>query len=168
MVPFLLIIGNKTFGISSSLRHICAAIIPSKIPFFTYDWKKETWNLFFVTGILIGGFIAATFLNGNATPQLHPALTAELGRYNISTTGGLMPADLFSWESLLTIRGFILIVIGGFLVGFGTRYAGGCTSGHSIMGLSNLQLPSLIATCCFMAGGFFMANVILPLILKLV
>ena len=124
--------------------------------------------LFFVAGILVGGFIAASLLNGNAPPQLNPELTAELNYYKVSTAGGLMPAELFSWESLLTIRGFILIVIGGFLVGFGTRYAGGCTSGHSIMGLSNLQLPSLIATCCFMAGGFFMANVILPLILKLV
>jgi len=68
---------------------------------------------------------------------------------------------------LLTIKGFILIVAGGFLVGFGTRYAGGCTSGHSIMGISNLQLPSLIATCCFMIGGFIVANIFIPLILKL-
>ncbi|HSB93811.1 MAG TPA: YeeE/YedE thiosulfate transporter family protein [Flavitalea sp.] len=168
MVPFLLIFGNKTFGISSSLRHICAAIVPSKIPFFSYDWKKEAWNLFFVAGVLIGGFIAARFLDGNATLDLSPQLSAELTRYGVSTAGGLLPTDLFRWENLVTIRGFILIVVGGFLVGFGTRYAGGCTSGHSIMGLSNLQLPSLIATCCFMAGGFIMANLVLPIILKLV
>jgi uncharacterized protein len=168
MVPFLLIIGNKTFGISSSLRHICAAVIPSKIPFFSYNWRKESWNLFFVGGVLIGGFIAASFLNANAALDLNPLLTAELNRYGVSSSTGLLPTDIFSWESLFTVRGFILIVMGGFLVGFGTRYAGGCTSGHSIMGLSNLQLPSLVATCCFMAGGFFMANLVLPLILKLV
>ena len=168
MVPFLLIVGNKTFGISSALRHICAAMIPSKIPFFSYNWRKEAWNLFFVSGVLVGGFIAAWFLNANAPLELNTALTAELSSYNVSTSGGLLPTDLFSWDNLFTIRGFILVVVGGFFVGFGTRYAGGCTSGHSIMGLSNLQLPSLIATCCFMAGGFFMANVILPMILKLV
>jgi uncharacterized protein len=168
MVPFLLIVGNKTFGISSSLRHICAAVIPSKIPFFSYNWRKESWNLFFVGGVLIGGFIAASLLNGNAPLDLNPSLTTELNRYGVSSTTGLLPTDIFSWENLFTVRGFILIVVGGFLVGFGTRYAGGCTSGHSIMGLSNLQLPSLIATCCFMAGGFFMANLVLPLILKLV
>jgi uncharacterized membrane protein YedE/YeeE len=60
-----------------------------------------------------------------------------------------------------------MIVVGGFLVGFGTRYAGGCTSGHAIMGLSNLQWPSLVATISFMVGGFIMANLILPFILKL-
>jgi uncharacterized membrane protein YedE/YeeE len=79
----------------------------------------------------------------------------------------LLPEQLFNWQQLLTVRGFIVIVLGGFLVGFGTRYAGGCTSGHAIMGLSNLQLPSLIATLSFMAGGFIMANVILPFLLKL-
>jgi len=80
---------------------------------------------------------------------------------------GLVPTELFNWQSLLTVRGFILMIAGGFLVGFGTRYAGGCTSGHAIMGLSNLQWPSLVATCCFMAGGFIMANLILPFIMRL-
>jgi len=168
MVPFLLIVGNKTLGISSSLRHICAAVIPAKIPFFSYDWKKEIWNLLFVTGVLIGGIIAANLLTDPSPVLVSPALVNELNTYNVSTAGGLLPSDLFSWEGLFTLRGFLLIVVGGFFVGFGTRYAGGCTSGHSIMGLSNLQLPSLIATCCFMAGGFIMANLILPFILKLV
>ena len=166
-VPALLLLGNKTFGISSSLRHICAACLPSKIPFFQYDWKKEIWNLVFVAGILIGGIIAAQLL-ANPEPMLvNPRLSAELATYGVINYNSIVPADLFSWSSLLTVRGFFMIVIGGFLVGFGTRYAGGCTSGHSIMGLSNLQWPSLIATCCFMAGGFIMANLILPFILKL-
>src|SRR5690606_31044476 len=52
-VPLLLLIGNKSFGISSSLRHVCAACVPAKIPFFSYDWKKEVWNLFFAGGIIL-------------------------------------------------------------------------------------------------------------------
>lgn len=166
-VPILLIVGNKTFGISSSLRHICAACFPANISFFKYDWRKEAWNLFFAAGIIIGGIIAARFL-GNPNPvAISPALSAELAGYGVTNHSGLVPADLFNWNSLLTVRGFILMVAGGFLVGFGTRYAGGCTSGHAIMGLSSLQWPSLVATCCFMIGGFIMANLILPLILSL-
>lgn len=167
MVPALLIAGNKSFGISSSLRHICAACMPAKIPFFQYDWKKEVWNLFFVAGILLGGIVVAMFLQNPDPVNVSPALVTELNQYGISDYKGLVPADLFNWDSLFTARGFILMIVGGFLVGFGTRYAGGCTSGHSIMGLSNLQLPSLIATICFMAGGIIMANFILPLILNL-
>ena len=94
-------------------------------------------------------------------------LSAELTTYGITNYNGIVPAELFSWPQLLTVRGLVMMVAGGFLVGFGTRYAGGCTSGHAIMGLSNLQWPSLVATCCFMAGGFIMANLILPYILKL-
>lgn len=167
MVPGLLILGNKTLGISSSLRHVCAACIPANIPFFNYDWKKEAWNLVFVAGIILGAFIVATFL-GNPNPvDINPKLVAELNQYGITQQYSLLPEQLFNWQQLFTIRGLFFIVFGGFLVGFGTRYAGGCTSGHAIMGLSNLQLPSLIATISFMAGGFIMANLILPIILKL-
>jgi uncharacterized membrane protein YedE/YeeE len=148
-VPLLLVLGNRSFGISSSLRHICAACMPAKIPFFSYDWKKEAWNLYFVAGVLIGGAVAAFLLSD---PQHPPAL---------------LPPSLFSWPALFTLRGVILMIGGGFLVGFGTRYAGGCTSGHAIMGLSTLQWPSLVATCSFMAGGFIMANLVLPYILHL-
>ena len=166
-VPLLLILGNRTFGISSSLRHICAACIPANIPFFKYDWKKESWNLFFVAGVLVGGFIAFNYLSNNAPMEVNPNLAQEMAGYGITNCEGLIPKELFNWPALLTLKGFILMILGGFLVGFGTRYAGGCTSGHSIMGLSNLQWPSLVATCCFMAGGFIMANLILPIILKL-
>jgi uncharacterized protein len=167
IVPLLLIIGNKSFGISSSLRHICAACLPANIPFFQYNWKKEVWNLFFVGGILLGGSIAAGLLGANEPVQIHENLQAELATYQIQAYDSLVPAELFNWESLFTLRGFLLMVVGGFLVGFGTRYAGGCTSGHAIMGISSLQWPSLIATICFMVGGFIMANLILPLILRL-
>lgn len=166
-VPALLIIGNKSFGISSSLRHICASCMPANIPFFKYDWKKEVWNLFFVFGIFLGGAIAVSLLSNPAPVEVNPKLAQELAGYGITNYNNLIPEDIINWQSLLTLKGFILMVVGGFLVGFGTRYAGGCTSGHAIMGLSNLQLPSLIATICFMIGGFLMANLILPYILSL-
>lgn len=166
-VPLLLIIGNKSFGISSSLRHICASCIPANIPFFKYDWKKEAWNLFFVLGIFLGGAVAFNLLSNPAPIAVNPKLAQELAGYGITNYNNLIPEDIINWQSLFTLKGFILMVVGGFLVGFGTRYAGGCTSGHAIMGLSNLQLPSLIATICFMVGGLIMANLILPFILSL-
>lgn len=166
-VPALLLIGNKHFGLSANLRHICAACFPANIPFFKYNWKKEAWNLFFIGGILAGGVLATWLLPDPMPVQVAPALAHELAGYGISDYSGMIPAELFSWESLLTLRGFILMVVGGFLVGFGTRYAGGCTSGHAIMGLSNLQWPSLVATICFMIGGILTANFLLPFILRL-
>jgi uncharacterized membrane protein YedE/YeeE len=166
-VPALLILGNKSFGISSSLRHMCAACIPANIPFFSYNWKKEIWNLFFVGGIFLGGIIAGFLLTNPEPIVVAPTLASDLAAYGITNYNHIVPADLFSWPALLTLRGFIMMVAGGFLVGFGTRYAGGCTSGHAIMGLSNLQWPSLIATISFMVGGFIMVNLILPYILSL-
>lgn len=167
MVPALLILGNKMLGISSSLRHVCAACIPAKIPFFNYDWKKEAWNLVFVAGIILGAFMVSAFLSNPNPVTINPKLVAELNGYGITDQHSLLPEQLFSWQQLFTVKGLIFMVFGGFLVGFGTRYAGGCTSGHAIMGLSNLQWPSFIATISFMAGGFLMANLILPAIFKL-
>ncbi len=167
IVPALLILGNKHFGISSNMRHICAACFPANIPYFKYNWKKEMWNFFFVAGILLGSFLAAWFLQNPRAVVVDAKLAGELAGYGITDYSGMVPRQLFSFESLFTVRGFIMMVAGGFLVGFGTRYAGGCTSGHSIMGLSNLQWPSLVATVCFMAGGFIMTNLLLPVILRL-
>ena len=166
-VPVLLILGNKSFGISSSLRHICAACIPANIHFFKYDWEKEAWNLFFVAGIFFGGMIAVLVLGNTEPIKINANLASSLAGYGITDYTGLVPKQLFNWKALLSIRGIIMMVAGGFLVGFGTRYAGGCTSGHAIMGLSTLQWPSLVATCSFMAGGFVMTNLILPIILSL-
>ena len=166
-VPTLLLIGNKSFGISSSLRHICAACLPADIPFFKYNWKKEIWNLVFVLGIFFGGIIATYFLKNPNVFVLSEATMKDLSALGIKDFSGLMPADLFSVEALFSVKGLIFFVLGGFMVGFGTRWAGGCTSGHAIMGLSNLQIPSLIATCCFMIGGFTMTHLLMPIIFKL-
>lgn len=167
IVPALLLLGNKTFGISSTLRHICAACIPANISFFKYDWKKESWNLFFVLGIIAGGFIAAYFLSVPGQVNINPATVVLLKQQGVRDFSGLLPQDIFSFGQLLTLRGFVFIIISGFVIGFGTRYAGGCTSGHAIMGISNLQWPSLVATCCFMAGGFITTWFILPYLLQL-
>ena len=169
IIPVLLILGNKKFGISSSFRHICAACFPGDIKFFRYDWKKEIWNWFFVAGIIIGGFIAVNFLSdpGEAI-RINPGTMETLKGYGIKDFTSLMPEDLFNWGNLFTIKGLIFFVFGGLLIGFGTRYAGGCTSGHSIIGLANLQKASLVATIFFMAGGFFSANILIPLIFKLI
>lgn len=164
-VPLLLWLGNKPFGISSNLRHVCAALIPTRLSFFRYNWKAETWNLLFVAGMILSGM----FLSVLPTEPIvvNAALARELARYGITPQASLLPAELFSWSSAATLRGFLILVVGGFLVGFGTRYAGGCTSGHSINGLSTLQWPSLIATLAFMAGGILSAHFLLPYLLRL-
>lgn len=167
-VPILLLLGNKSFGISSSLRHICAAVIPANIPFFKYNWRKETWNLFFVAGIALGGFIGS-FVLGNPDAIVVSSDTRQaLASLGVTDFSGLMPSDIFSLSNVFTLKGLIFFVLGGFLVGFGTRYAGGCTSGHAIMGLANLQWPSLVATVSFMIGGFACTHLLFPILFELV
>jgi uncharacterized protein len=166
-VPTLLLLGNRAFGISSSLRHICAACMPANIDFFQYDWRKEAWNLWFVAGIALGGLVGGTLLTNPAAMQIAPATQQALATLGIRDfSNNLLPTDLFSWANLFSLKGLIFFVLGGFLVGFGTRWAGGCTSGHAIMGLSNLQWPSLVATICFMLGGFAMTHLGLPLLMR--
>jgi uncharacterized protein len=168
-VPALYLAGNKSFGISSTLRHICAACIPNKIPFFQYDWKKEVWNLVFVTGITLGAFIAATWLRSpdsllNLNPTLQYTLLKE---HQINSFNSLLPTEIFGIEHLFELRTWLFSLVGGLFVGFGTRYAGGCTSGHSITGLATLQLASLIATICFMIGGIVSSWFIVPYLLSI-
>ncbi len=165
-VPALLILGNKPFGISSTMRHICAACVPARIPFFQYNWKKEVWNLFFAGGIVLGGFLAAQFFGHTEPVAVHHDLVHEMAGYGITNLEAIVPAEMVNWSQLISWQTLLFVVFGGFLIGFGTRYAGGCTSGHAIMGLSNLQWPSLVATCCFMVGGILMANFVLPFILN--
>lgn len=164
MVPLLLILTNEKFGISSSLRHICAATLPTKLPYFNYDWKSQSWNIVLVLGVILGSFLAHL-----TVPDQQVALSAEtvndLSELGITQFSGLMPAELFSWDALANPASLMLLVVGGFLVGFGTRYANGCTSGHAIMGLSMLSTSSLIAVIGFFAGGLLMTHFLLPLIL---
>ncbi|MCU0383592.1 MAG: YeeE/YedE family protein [Cyclobacteriaceae bacterium] len=165
-VPLLLLIENKTLGVSANLRHVCAALLPVKPRFFHYNWKAHQWNLLFAFGILLAGIVANVGGLLHYTFQIHPALVGELSYYNVEIHAGSMPSFIFSSYSLLSMQNILMIVIGGLMVGFGTRYAGGCTSGHAIAGLSGLQWPSLIATICFMLGGIVSANFILPLFLN--
>ena len=166
-VPLLLLLGNKKLGISSTLRQICAACIPSRLPLFTYDWKKDSWNLIFVLGVLIGGVIGGIVF-ANPNPVAISSHTVDyLKSQGLHDPHGLMPSELFNWSSLVTLKGFLIMIVGGFLVGFGTRYARGCTSGHGILGLSALQWPSLVATASFFIGGILFSYFILPYIFAL-
>lgn len=165
-VPLLLIIGGKMFGVSANLRHACAACNFGNVEFFNYDWKKAGyWNLTFLAGSVMGGFLGG-YVFANPEPiQLAASTVTDLQAMGINDFSGLVPNDLFSWSSLSSPLGFTVLVLGGFLVGFGARYAGGCTSGHAISGLSDLQLASLIAVIGFFAGGLLMTHLIYPLIL---
>jgi uncharacterized protein len=167
VVPALLLIGNKQFGISSNLRHACAIVKPGSTPFFRYDWRRVGgWNLAFVAGVTLGGFLAAHWLASDTPIALAAGTKADLARLGVHDLTGFVPNEIFSWASLLTLRGFVTLVGGGLLVGFGTAYAGGCTSGHAISGLADLQLPSLIAVLGFFAGGLITTWLILPLLLQ--
>ena len=163
-VPALLIVGNAVFGVSSSLRHMCAAVFPGKVEYLRYDWKKNgLWNLVFVAGILAGGFLAS-LVGSQENVAISEATRLDLARLGIHDFSGLAPREFFQWSALLSFRGLVLIVGGGFLVGFGTAYAGGCTSGHAISGLADFQVPSLIAVIGFFAGGLFATHFLLPLL----
>lgn len=167
MVPLLLLLGNKQFGISANLRHMCAAAVPGNVEFFKYDWKGAgLWNLTLILGVFFGALLAHFFLTDpDAIIPISEATVADLTALGITDFSGLVPAQFISWQGLMTLPGAVMIVVGGFLVGFGARYAGGCTSGHAISGLSNLQLPSLVAVVGFFVGGLFVTYVILPFLI---
>lgn len=168
VIPLLYFFSGRSFGISSSLRHVCAATWPGDAEYFQYDWKQTgLWNLVFVAGILVGGFLAVQFLP-NPDPVIGISEGAKEGLRNIGIHDftGLLPEQIFTWSGLGTFPGMVMIVLGGFCIGFGARYAGGCTSGHGISGLANLQAPSLIAVMGFFAGGLFVTYVLLPLLLS--
>jgi uncharacterized membrane protein YedE/YeeE len=165
-VPLLLLIGNRLFGVSSNLRHACAALFPWRVAYFRYAWRQEgLWNLVFALGILVGGYLAGSVFASPAPVDIASQTRADLEALGIHDFSGLVPPELFTWASLATVRGLILLVLGGFLVGFGTAYAGGCTSGHGLSGVADLQVSSVIALMGFFAGGIFGTFVLLPLIL---
>lgn len=166
-IPILLIIGNKMLGISSSLRHTCAAIAPFNIQFLKYNWKSEMWNIFFVIGIFIGGFVGGVLLNNGEAVKISESTINDIKGMGINSFEGLIPSDIFNWNTLFSLKGILIMVLGGIMIGFGSRYAGGCTSGHAIMGISSLQWPSLVAVIFFFIGGLLMTHFIAPLIYQL-
>lgn len=160
-------IDNKPLAASSSYRHICAATFPKGIPFLKYNWKGESWNLFFTGGIIIGGFFTSAVLSYPPDIAISSETAQQLQSIGLNDITGFAPVQLFSFDALQTIPGLIIIVVGGFLIGFGSRYAGGCVSGHSMTGISDLQWTSLLATACIFGAGIFTSYILLPLILKL-
>jgi uncharacterized membrane protein YedE/YeeE len=137
-----------------------------RVKYFDFNWKKQRWNLWFLVGSVIGGYIAIHFLQSPQPLALSSSTVADLQKLNIPFDGSLEPGSIFNWGYLFTGKGLLLFLGGGFLIGFGTRYAGGCTSGHAITGLSNLQLPSLIAVIGFFIGGLFTTHLLFPIIFK--
>lgn len=166
LVYTLMTLFGKSFGISGTLRTVCAMAGAGKtVQFFDYDWKGQIWNLMFVLGSVIGGFIATQYLSTHETMLLNPDTIQSMESFGLeSYQTGIYPTEIFNWESVLTLRGFVVMVIGGLFVGFGTRYAGGCTSGHAISGLANLQIPSLIAVIGFFMGGLLVTHFVIPFI----
>lgn len=165
-IMFLLLMVGKNFGMSANLRTMCTMCgAGNKADFFKFDWKSQKWNLMVVLGAIIGGLIAANFLTVDSAVAIHPDTIHDLHELGFESAGkSYLPSSLFATESLLNIKTILILTIGGLLVGFGTRYAGGCTSGHAISGLSDLQLPSLIAVIGFFIGGLIMIHFLFPLI----
>lgn len=167
LIMFLLLFFGERFGMSSNLRTMCSMAGAGKFSdFFKFDFKKSYWNLAFVLGSIIGGFIAFTYLTPDVAIDLNPKTVASLEALGFENAGAeFLPSELFGMEQLKSPKGILILLLGGFLVGFGARYAGGCTSGHAISGLSNLQMPSLIAVIGFFIGGLAMVHFIIPLII---
>jgi len=130
IVPLLHWLGGKDFGISTSFQQmgaLCTRGVKAPAYLREFNWRAGMWTLVFAAGVVLGGFIANYFLSNQPIAFLP--------------------------ESYHSAGGIARLLIGGVLVGFGTRYAGGCTSGHAINGIANLNLPSLIATIFFFVGG---------------
>lgn len=165
-IMFLLIFGGKTFGMSSNLRTMCTmAGAGKKTEFFNFDWKAQRWNLLVVLGAVIGGFLAANFLSHDTAVDISPETVSILEDLGFASAGdAYLPDRLFATEALTDPKALVILLFGGLLIGFGARYAGGCTSGHAISGLSALQVPSLIAVSGFFIGGLLMVHLLFPLI----
>lgn len=166
MIMLSILYFGKSFGMSSNLRTMCTIVGSNRFSeFFNINWREQKWNLAIVLGSVVGGFISFYFLSNPANFSINPKTIAHLQQIGIEASNGNMaPSMLFSLESVMSIKGFLILILGGFLIGFGTPYAGGCTSGHAITGLSNLQFPSLLAVIGFFLGGLVMAHFILPLL----
>ncbi|MHA4896839.1 YeeE/YedE family protein [Pedobacter sp. PWIIR3] len=165
LIMIMLLYFGKSFGFSSNLSTMCSMLgAGKKVKFFDFNWKAQKWNLLFLVGAIIGGFLSSTVLASNAPLKLSQSTIHDLALLSIRFDGGLNPSTLFDFKSLSSVKVILILLAGGIMVGFGTRYAGGCTSGHAISGLSNLQIPSLIAVLGFFVGGLIMTHFLFPLI----
>ncbi len=166
MVMLCLIYFGKVFGMSSNFSTLCSMTgIGKRISFFDFDWKAQRWNLLVVFGSMLGGFIAVHFMSDPSNVAINPKTIAQLSQLGIDAPNGkLLPNALFGNEIFQSPKMIFILIIGGILIGFGSRYASGCTSGHAISGLSNLQIKSLKAVIGFFIGGLIVSHLILPLI----
>ena len=166
IVMFLLFYFGERFGVSSNLETFCSIGGAGKfVDYFKIDWKENTWNLIFVIGAILGGFISTQWLTTTEAVAINPQTIQDLADIGIQNAGSsYLPDEIFSIETMLSLKGFLILLIAGIMVGFGARWAGGCTSGHAIVGLSNLEIPSLISVIGFFIGGLIMTWLILPLI----
>ena len=166
LVMLTLIYFGKNFGMSTNLQSLCSMTgLGKRISYFDIDWKANRWNFVVVLGAMAGGFIAVHFMSDPSNVAINPQTIAQLSQMGIDAPNGqLMPQAVFGDQIWQSPKSILILLAGGILIGFGTRYAGGCTSGHAISGLSNLQLPSLKAVIGFFIGGLIMAHFLLPLI----
>ena len=157
---------GKVFGMSSNLRSMCSIAGAGKyVPFFDYDWKAQRWNLLVIVGAMLGGYVAVHFMSDPSNVALNPITIAQLSQMGIDAPNGkLVPNVLFGEAAFQSPKMIVILIVGGILIGFGSRYAGGCTSGHAISGMSNLQIQSLKAVIGFFLGGLVMSHFILPLL----
>lgn len=169
LVMFSLLFLGNTFGISSNLRTMCSILGAGKTcDYFNFNWKDQLWNLVFAGGLVIGGVLTHVYLSNPQAAHISAETVAELEAYGLESPGkDLVPTEIFNFEALFTLKGFIFLVAGGFFIGFGTRYAGGCTSGHAISGLSDLQAASLLAVIGFFIGGLIITYFALPYLITL-
>lgn len=163
---FLMFFFGKKFGVSSNLDTVCAMGGAGKfVDFFKFDWRKNKWNLVFVVGLIVGGFISDQWLTPFDTVAISAKTVNDLAEIGINNAGtSYLPDEIFSLDTMLSVKGFLVLIVAGILVGFGSRYAGGCTSGHGIVGLSSLSMESIIAVGGFFIGGLIMTWFILPYI----
>lgn len=165
-IMFLLLFFGQSFGFSSNLRTICAAAGGGKfVKFFDFNWRSQLWNLVFLIGAVLGGYITHQLLSNGQAVAISENTIRDLAQLGIAAPQSMQPNELFSLKAVFSIKGFFILALGGLMVGFGSRYAGGCTSGHAISGLSDLQVPSLIAVVGFFVGGLIMTHFLLPILL---
>ncbi len=164
---YLMFYFGRKFGVSSNLETVCSMVGAGRlVDYFKFDWRENRWNLTFVLGLIIGGFVANQWLSPDQVVAINPSTISDLADIGIANAGSsYLPDEIYSLDAMFSLKGFLILISAGLLVGFGARYAGGCTSGHGIVGLSNLSKESFIAIAGFFIGGLIMTWLILPYIL---